>query len=123
MKKIARIIAITLVAISSQAMAKDSVVKCQIDGNNDSGKLEALYKGSCVFAPYGKNGSFLLANPEKNKNLTPNVISITVDIIKKDEAEVRGLTTDGINSRWGEAKRSESNKACWEGSDFKVCAW
>lgn len=28
-----------------------------------------------------------------------------------------------MNSRWGEAKRSSQDKACWVGGDFKVCAW
>ena len=48
---------------------------------------------------------------------------VSVDIIEKGVAEVRGLTKDGINSRWGSAKRDLKDKACWKGDDFKVCAW
>ncbi|WP_017295364.1 hypothetical protein [Geminocystis herdmanii] len=44
-------------------------------------------------------------------------------IIKSGVAEVRGLTTAGINSRWGEARRSKSDKACWVGDDFTICAY
>jgi hypothetical protein len=37
-------------------------------------------------------------------------------------AEVRGLTVDGINSRWGSARRNVNNPACWDGADFQICA-
>lgn len=122
MKTITQILAIALLAISSHAMAKDRIVKCQIDSNGESGKIETIYKGSCLFIPDTK-GSFGLANPVKDKPLTDTINMISVMMIEKGVAEVRGLTMDGINSRWGEAKRSTTDKACWEGVDFKVCAW
>jgi hypothetical protein len=75
-----------------------------------------------LFVP-DTNGSFALLNPQKNKSLLSGITDVSVFIIEKGVAEVRGLTTDGINSRWGEAKRSTEDKACWVGEDFKVCAW
>jgi hypothetical protein len=101
----------------SQTIAGERIVKCQIDSNN-----QTVYKGQCVFIP-DTGGSFALSNPEKEKPLTDSITIISVSIIEKGVAEVRGLTTDGINSRWGEAKRSKKDKACWVGEDFKVCAW
>jgi hypothetical protein len=111
-----------LLMMASQAMAADKVVKCRIDGANDAGKTVALYKGKCLFSPE-KGGSFSLSHPSsKDKPLYGSIIMVSV-YIEKGAAEVRGLTKDGINSRWGEAKRSSKDKACWTGSDFRVCAW
>lgn len=106
-----------LILFVGQTMAGGRTVKCQIDSNN-----ETVYKGKCLFFPEA-GGSFTLSNPTKDKPLTSSVIMINLDIIKKGLAEVRGLTKDGINSRWGEAKRSLKDKACWLGEDFQVCAW
>jgi len=99
--------------ISSQAIAADRVVKCQVN----------TYKGSCLFSPDTPKGSFSLTNPDKNKPLIDNIGVVNVTIVEPGVAEVSGLTTEGSNSRWGEAKRSSKEKACWEGEDFKVCAW
>jgi hypothetical protein len=106
-----------LLAISGPTIAANRVVKCQIDS---AGKEE--YKGKCLFVP-DTRGSFALSNIKSNKPLFDGIINVSVSIIEKGVAEVRGLTTDGINSRWGEAKRSTEDKACWAGDDFKVCAW
>ena len=38
-------------------------------------------------------------------------------------AEVYGITTSGINSRWGPARRSSKDKACWVGTDFSICVY
>lgn len=100
-----------------QSLAVEKTVKCQIDSGN-----KVAYKGKCVFLPEEK-GSFSLSNPSDNKPLLDEISIVSVYIVDKGVAEVRGLTTEGINSRWGEAKRSEKDKACWVGSDFKVCAW
>lgn len=109
-------ILITLLAavlLSSQALAADRVVKCQVN----------TYKGSCVFSPDTSKGSFSLANPDKDTPLNEGITLVSVTVTEPGVAEVSGLTAEGINSRWGEAKRSSKDKACWEGEDFKVCAW
>jgi len=50
------------------------------------------------------------------------VVLISVTMISPGVAEVRGLTRAGINSRWGEARRSTQDRSCWTGSDFQICA-
>lgn len=102
---------------ASSSFATDRVVKCQIDSSGSPS-----FKGKCLFMPE-KGGSFSLSNVKGVKPLTENVTNVSVSIIEKGVAEVRGLTTDGGNSRWGEARRSDKDKACWVGSDFRICAW
>lgn len=55
---------------------------------------------------------------KSKKTITDSVSMISVFEFEKGKAMVTGLTTDGINSRWGVA---EKKNGCWEGSDFKVC--
>jgi hypothetical protein len=117
MKFLMTVLTLVLLASFSSIASADRIVKCQIDSGN-----ETIYKGKCLFIPDTK-GSFGLAHPQKNKPLTDVITMVSVTIIEKSIAEVRGLTSDGINSRWGEAKRSAKDKACWVGEDFKVCAW
>ena len=50
------------------------------------------------------------------------ILDVSVLIMAPGEAEVRGLTAHGINSRWGPAKRSAQDAACWVGADFRICA-
>lgn len=112
MKKLVLLAALFFIA--GQSLAAGKVITCQIDSNN-----KVAYKGKCLFVS-DADGSFSLSNVDENKVLLDEISTVNVSIIEKGLAEVRGLTTSGINSRWGEAKR---NKACWVGSDFKVCAW
>ncbi|MGA9520063.1 MAG: hypothetical protein WBV82_01285 [Myxococcaceae bacterium] len=78
--------------------------------------------GKCSFRPE-KGGTFSLSNLDDTKPLYGPILSVSVVVVGRAEAEVRGLTKDGINSRWGEAIRSKDDPACWVGSDFKICAW
>lgn len=86
----------------------------------ESGK-EVVLDGPCSFKGIEGNGSFVVR--KLDGSTMGGATDITVSIVNKGVAEVRGLTKDGINSRWGEAKRSAKDPACWEGSDFKVCAY
>ena len=104
-------------SFSSINLAAEKVVRCQIDSNGNPS-----FSGKCLFIP-DQGGSFSLGNTNKSKPIIKGVTVISVSILEKDEADVRGLTIDGINSRWGEAHRSVTDKACWVGTDFKVCAW
>lgn len=79
------------------------------------------YAGPCVFHAE-KNGSFSISQRDQSVMFS-NVTMITISIVEPGNAEVRGLTTEGVNSRWGMATRSEEDRACWSGSDFEVCAY
>ena len=102
---------------SGQIMARDRVVDCRIDSGH-----QTIYNGKCKFMPDG-GGSFTLAHPRRDRDLTTNIMMVSVSVLGGGYAEVRGLTTSGNNSRWGEARRSSRDRACWKGQDFRVCAW
>ena len=104
-----------LFAVASTAQAADKTVKCEIESN-----AVRVFNGKCKFMPEA-GGSFSLSNFSE-KPLFDEITIVSVTIIEKGIAEVRGLTTRGNNSRWGEAKRSSKDQACWVGADFKICA-
>ena len=106
---------VTMSLFSANALAAGRTVKCEITTNGT-----VAYNGTCSFISE-RGGSFSLSG-NNDKALYGMVTVISVTVIEKDVADVRGLTTDGINSRWGEAKRSQKDKACWVGADFKICA-
>ena len=100
--------------IPSSVQAKKAV--CVIKGASG----EILFRDPCIFEQFGGNGSFSI---RAMSGLIAGRESISVYIIQPGIAEVRGLTTAGINSRWGEARRSNSDRACWVGGDFTICAY
>lgn len=78
---------------------------------------------TCDFQPEGRDGSFTLsARGGADTPLFRGVSVVSVMVIEPGLAEVRGLTTGGINSRWGTARRSDRDRACWQGDDFRICA-
>ncbi|WP_051279610.1 hypothetical protein [Hellea balneolensis] len=79
------------------------------------------YEGPCVFLPE-KGGAFSISRRNESP-LYAEVTIVTVAVTEPGKAQVYGLTTAGNNSRWGEATRSEDDKACWIGADFEVCAY
>jgi hypothetical protein len=79
------------------------------------------YRGPCRFTPE-KGGSFTI-EPARRRAFGNGVSSISASMVSPGVAEVRGLTPDGINSRWGEARRSKRDRACWLGSDFLICVY
>jgi hypothetical protein len=84
-----------------------------------AGKVEL--NGPCRFKSEA-GGSFRLENVDRAKPLFGQTLTVSVSIVSPDAAEVRGLTAQGNNSRWGAARRSTRDRACWDGSDFSVCA-
>ncbi len=81
------------------------------------------YSGPCDFSADGRGGSFSLASRRPQGSLLKEISVLSVSMIAPGVADVRGLTSAGINSRWGEARRSQRDPACWVGSDFQVCVW
>ena len=118
MKKLLTVLSLTTILITplTQKMAQAGEALCVIKGSAN----QTLFKDKCNFNQFGGNGSFWI---EAKSGLIAGRESITVSIIQPGIADVRALTTDGINSRWGEAKRSNSDKTCWVGSDFSICAY
>lgn len=116
MKRIACLIASVVVAqqvFVANADAKPA--KCVVIGNGMT-----PYNGMCKFTP-DNGGSFAIEPTGKPAFGGATVINVSV--ISPGVAEVRGLTRDGISSRWGEAKRSKADPACWLGGDFKICVY
>ena len=80
-----------------------------------------VLRGPCLFESF-EDGSFYVVTDEI-LGLSDVISSISVTVMEQGFAEVRGLTKDGINSRWGPAQRSTTDTACWTGADFEVCAY
>ena len=78
------------------------------------------WRGACNFIP-DRGGSFAV-DPVRGR-CPGGASDIRVSLVSPGVAEVRGLTRDGINSRWGEARRSRRDPACWVGEDFSVCVY
>lgn len=101
--------------MSINCYAGEKTADCLIESNGSTS-----LNGKCKFEAEG-NGSFRLSNITKGKGLIgSDILSVNVYIIEKGVAEVSGSLKDH-NSRWGEAKRSDTDKSCWIGSDFKIC--
>lgn len=82
---------------------------------------ETVAQGPCQFESDGDDGSFYVDLLSAAATAGTNPISVT--LVGRGLAEVRGVTEDGLNSRWGEARRDKADRACWTGEDFTVCAW
>lgn len=102
-----------LVTLPMTALSAPKTATCEVYTADDS------YKGKCIFQSE-KGGSFSIKKPKGE--ILDGISDINVYVVKKGVAEVSGLTTYGINSRWGTAVRSSSDKACWIGDDFTICA-
>ena len=87
----------------------------------DIRSADAQYVGPCEFNS-GKGGSFTVRRDGGTVPLLGPITDVSVTLFNSG-AEVRGMTTDGTNSRWGTAERSAEDPACWTGADFEVCAY
>lgn len=103
-------------ATSQIASAADKIATCKIV---EQGKT--TFKGKCRFYP-GAGGAFSISNVNPNKPIVNETMMINVYVVKPNVAEVGGEVYGHI-SNWGQAIRSNKERACWVGSDFKICAW
>ncbi|AOA59522.1 hypothetical protein [Acinetobacter larvae] len=101
-------------ALSSTSWAKTA--NCQVE---EGGKLS--FKGQCEFILH-ENGSFSLQNADSTKALLREIMSLNVDITQPNVAEVSDSLTYGNYTQWGAAQRSKTDKSCWVGNDFRICA-
>ena len=101
-------------AFSTTAFAKEA--KCKIF---QYGTM--VYNQTCKFTAY-QGGSFTIQNKNPQK-LIDGRVAINVEVVQANVAEVRGETVNGINSLWGTAIRSTTDRACWvgEGEEYKIC--
>jgi hypothetical protein len=79
------------------------------------------FRGPCLFLA-GQGGSFSI-RPVGRRLMMGDVTDVSVQLLRPGIADVRGLTAQGINSRWGEARRSRRDRACWIGSGFSICVY
>lgn len=104
-------------AAACMAQGKARLVDCRVESD---GKVQV--SGKCRFIP-DEGGSFTLEHADPKRTVFfGEIMSVTVSVVSAGVAEVRGLTRQGVNSRWGEARRMTNDRACWQGSDFKICA-
>jgi len=101
---------------ATEATSDARQVRCRIA--NDYGDN---FDGQCLFDAEA-GGSFALTLPD-DQAILGEIMLVSVAITEPGVAEVRGLTRAGINSRWGTATRSKTDRACWIGEDFRICAW
>ncbi len=102
-------------ALPSAIEARVATARCAIETGNGA------YRGPCRFQSE-RGGTFTVDRADE-AILIGGVTMITVAVIEPGVANVRGLTIDGVNSRWGGARRSSRDRACWIGSDFRICAY
>lgn len=113
---LAMLAAMAGVLAAALAAAASKMASCQIASEG-----AVKFNGRCRFTSE-RGGSFSLSPARGGGALYGSILSVSVTIVSPGVAEVRGLTRAGINSRWGRAVRSKRNRACWVGSDFRVCA-
>ncbi len=105
---------ITLASVTAEA--RDA--RCRIyEGNRLS--IDKI----CDFQPEGRNGSFSITGRGGRGEIMPGISFITISVIAPGIAEVRGLTRGGINSRWGEFRRSRRDRACWTDARTRICVY
>lgn len=121
--KTALLLAGLLAVVPGVAEAKGRVVSCAITSLPGNA---VQFKGKCRFLPEG-GGSFSLMDAAGRDRFFGDIGAVSVTLTAKDTAEVSGLVLDpgggGHASRWGTAQRSASDGACWDGDDFRICAW
>lgn len=121
--KLSPVLAAILIILPTAAFSKAKVVECAITSLPSN---EVKFKGKCRFLPEA-GGSFTLMDANGKDEFYDAIGMVSVNLTGKITAEVSGLVLDegggGHNSRWGEAKRSQRDAACWDGEDFRVCAW
>lgn len=107
--------AAALAALTLAIPAHAKTARCVIDSEGVN------YAGPCQYT-VAKGGTFTVTPPH-GRGFGGETLSITVYVTRPGVAEVRGLTEAGINSRWGPARRSRRDGACWNGTDFSVCVY
>jgi len=112
----ALLVAAAIVLAGPQAAARSKIASCRIVSG---GKV--AFSGRCRFTAE-RDGSFFLEPARGRGRLFGAILSVSVTIVGRGVAEVRGLTSAGVSSHWGRVVRSKRDRACWVGTDIRVCA-
>lgn len=88
--------------------------------NGQNEDWPATWRGPCYF--FSERGGSFSIRPRRGA-FPDGTDQIGVTLIGPGQAEVRVITQHGVNARWGEARRSRSDRACWTGDDFSICAY
>jgi hypothetical protein len=107
---------LAFLALPGAVGAKPKPARCAITSAGNP-----AYRGPCTFLPEA-GGSFGL-QPSGRRDFFGGIGNLSVYLTEPGVAQVSGLTNEGINSRWGEARRSPKDRACWDGSDFRICVY
>lgn len=113
MVRSAILLGISAAALASSAatLASSTRATCRIDQAE-----VAPWRGTCGIW-FGDDGLFSI-----DTSGLPDTLGISFEPIGRDLAHVRGLSSAGINSYWGTARRvSAKGGHCWVGSDFRIC--
>ncbi len=109
------LVAVFCVSPSLAASESNAVVShCEIVSSGQRHVIESCL----VSSQKNEQGMSFTLQGKDEKPLLEEISLINIDEVSPGLAEVRGLTTGGINSRWGEARHEGS---CWAGSDFRIC--
>lgn len=103
-------------AASVNTVLKDGSRLAQCRVSNDYGES---FEGDCLYESLGYE-SFSIMPANQDQSILGS-LQVTVWVENDEIVEVRGLTTDGINSRWGQVRRSIEDADCWVGEDFIIC--
>lgn len=116
MKKIVLAAApLALLAFAAGTADAQRPARCVVENSG------ATFRGPCLFGAE-RGGSFWI-RPARGDRFFRDAMDVSVTIMSPGVADVRGLTEGGLNSRWGEARRSPRDRACWIGDHFRVCAY
>jgi hypothetical protein len=113
---LAAVAAAATIAALPAAATQNRVARCTVRSGGEH------YDGLCRFLPEDGGGSFSAA-PASGEPFFGNVEEVSLIVVRRGLAAVRGLTAQGLRSRWCIARRSGRDLACWEGTDFSVCAY
>jgi hypothetical protein len=88
--------------------------------NTQNEDWTGTWRGPCYFMS-DRGGSFSIRT--QRGAFPDGTDQIGVTVIAPGQAEVRVITQYGVNARWGPARRSSRDRACWNGDGFSICAY
>lgn len=111
----ALVAALAVLGPAAPADARVTTAQCVIESSGGG------FRGPCRFASE-RGGSFSVERADGGA-LLDGVTLVSLAIVEPGVGEVRGLTQGGLSARWGMARRSARDPACWIGDDFSLCAY